>query len=119
MATIEELAARVFAARDAAHRAHWATGSFSAHMALGAFYDAVIDSIDAVVETYQGEFGLIGPFTVEAGDQPVMSAYLASEADWIAANRGAIAQGSTAIENLIDALIADYRTAVYKLRFLN
>lgn len=119
MATIEELAARVFAARDAAHRAHWATASYAAHMALGAFYDAVIDSIDMIVETYQGQFGLLGAFVVEAGDVGPMVQYLTAEAEWIASNRDEIARGSTAVVNLIDGLLGDYRQAIYKLRFLN
>lgn len=118
MALIEELAARVFAARDAAHRAHWKTGSFSAHMALGSFYEDVIKSIDEIVEVRQGEKGLIGPFSVSSEPVSNMTAYLTEEADWIAANRDAIADGSSAVANLIDGLLAVYRRTVYKLKFL-
>lgn len=118
MTMIEELAARVFAARDAAHRAHWRTGSYSAHQALGAFYDDVIERIDELVEVYQGLFGLVGVFNVSSEPPPVMLAYLTDEAAWIAAHRGAIAQGATVIENQIDDLLAVYQRTIYKLRFL-
>lgn len=113
--TIEELASRVFVARDAAHRAHWKTGSLSAHLALGDFYEALPAAVDQIVEVYQGEFGLIGDFTVSAGAVANITTFLAAEADWIAAERGAISRGSDAVANLIDGLVAEYRRAVYKL----
>ena len=115
---IDELAARVFCARDAAHRAHWRTGSYAAHVALGEFYAAVVAAIDEIVETYQGQFGLVDAFEVHCDAVASMPAYLTQEADWIAANRDAIAQGSAAVANLIDGLVAHYRTAVYKLTYL-
>ena len=46
---IEDLVSRAFAIRNAAHLAHWATKSFSEHMALGSFYDEVIEKIDGIV----------------------------------------------------------------------
>ena len=57
---IEELIAKVFAAREAAHLEHWRTKSYAQHQALGEFYDTIIDQIDELVECYQGNFGLIG-----------------------------------------------------------
>lgn len=117
--TIETLAARVFATRDAAHRAHWRTASYSAHMALGSFYNEVIDQIDGIVECRQGEFGLIGMFTPEALPADLAIAdHLGAEADWIASNRAALSRGSDALANLLDGLVGVYRTTVYKLRFL-
>lgn len=112
---IDELASRVFAARDVAHRAHWATKSYSEHMALGAFYDDVIENIDAIVEAYQGEHGLIGNFSVVVPAVSNVVGYLKREAEWIADNRTAISQGCTMIQNLIDGLSETYRTTIYKL----
>lgn len=117
--TIEALAARAFAARDIAHRAHWSTASYSAHMALEGFYTDVVSAIDEIVEVYQGTFGLIGPFQVDTDDIGAgVVDYLAAEVEWIEANRDAIAGGSRAVENLIDGLCAVYRRALYKLRHL-
>ena len=117
--TIEALAARVFAARDIAHRAHWATGSYSAHMALDGFYTDVVGAIDEIVEVYQGTFGLISSFEVEADDSGAgVVEYLAAEVEWIEASREQIAGGSRAVENLIDGLVAVYRRTLYKLRHL-
>ena len=50
------------ASRDQAHIFHWQTsgpGSFAAHMALNAYYDAIPDMIDALVEAYQGKHGIL------------------------------------------------------------
>lgn len=114
-ATMEELASRVFAARDAAHRAHWKTGSYAAHMALGEFYDAAIDALDDVVECHQGTFGLLGDFSVECGPVSSIAQYLAAEVEWIEANAEVLANENDTISNLIDALAHVYRKAIYKL----
>lgn len=119
MALIEELAARTFCARDCAHRAHWKTGSYAQHMALGDFYDGVIDVIDEIVEVYQGQFGLIGDFSFECGPVASIVAYLQGEMQWIQANREAIANGSTAVQNLIDTLLGVYQRTLYKLTCLS
>lgn len=118
--TVSDLAARVFAARDAAHRAHWRTGSYARHMALGDFYESVIESIDEIVEVEQGLVGaLIQPFTVTDPQEDNIVTLLESDVKWIEQSREEIAHGSTAIQNLIDGLTAIYSRALYKLKFLN
>jgi hypothetical protein len=119
MKPIEELAARAFTARDVTHRAHWRTGLYARHIALNEFYDRVIDAVDAVVEVYQGTFGLIGDFEVATPEVSDVVQYLTSEVEWIEANRNAIANGSRACENLIDGLVEVYRRTLYKLVNLN
>lgn len=113
--TIEELVSRVFAIRNAAHLAHWATDSFAQHMALGDFYDQTIDKIDVIVEAYQGFYGLIGD--VEAMSFPIddIKNLIADEAELIGKSRSEIAKGNPAIENLVDGLSETYFTTFYKL----
>ena len=118
MTTIQDLAARVFVARDVVHREHWKTSSFSQHMALGAFYDDVIESVDEIVECYQGEFGLIGDFSVETPSVFQITPWLQSEMAWIQENVVTIANGSASIRNLLDGLVAIYQRTIYKLTFL-
>lgn len=53
---IEELISRVFYARNVAHFEHWRAegiGGYARHVALGEFYDGVIDAIDTLVEAYK------------------------------------------------------------------
>lgn len=120
---IEQLVSKVFYTRNAAHLEHWKTkgvGSFARHMALGEFYDALIDNIDSIVEAYQGYFDLI------AAVQPVpgptlpkdIVEHISDECEWIDENREKIAKNVAAIENLVDNLSATYMSTLYKLRNL-
>lgn len=115
---MEELVARVFAARDVAHREHLRTRSFAQHMALGEFYPAIIEAVDAIVECYQGQYGLLGDYQVQTSPVLDVMAWLAAEMAWIEDNRSALARGNTAIENLIDALTEHYQRVLYKLTYL-
>jgi hypothetical protein len=114
---LEQLAARVFAARNITHRAHWAAkgaGSYAEHIALGEFYDGVIDAIDSIIEVDQGMYGLIADFTVEDSKPTDMAKYLRDEGAWIEANRANFSKCS-AVLNLIDGLSAIYLRTSYKL----
>lgn len=117
---IEQLVTRVFTTRNLAHLAHWKTKSYAQHMALGDFYDALIDQIDNIVESYQGAFGLL---SIDAAPQTPASKditkHLEQELIWIANNREKIAKNVAALENLIDALTETYMRTLYKLKNLS
>lgn len=115
---IEQLIARVFYARNLAHFAHWRTKSFAQHMALGEFYDGVIDAIDALVEAYQGVNGLIGGIPAPETHNDVLDA-LKADAAWIEANHEAICKGNRAVANLLDSVTDKYITTIYKLENLS
>lgn len=116
---IQELVARVFATRNAVHQAHWATKSFAEHMALGEFYEALPDKLDAIVEMYQGANALIGPVDIEPVVGKDLTKHLQAEARWIDDNREAISGDICALENQLDELAGLYHRTVYKLRFLS
>ena len=44
------------------HFFHWSTDSFSKHMALGEYYDNIVDLTDAYVEAYMGAYDKITDF---------------------------------------------------------
>lgn len=57
-----EFVLSLFNARTAAHVAHLRAtgpGSYAAHVALGAFYEGIVDLADRFAEAYQGCYGLI------------------------------------------------------------
>lgn len=116
---IEELISRTFATRNIAHREHFKTASYAKHVALGDFYDALIDVVDSTVECYQGMFGLVGEFKVEDTTPEDFIEHLREESDWIEVNREAIAGGSNAVANLVDGVTAVYLKAIYKLENLS
>ena len=118
---IEQLISRVFYARNAAHFEHWratGTGSFAKHMALGTFYEDVIEAIDAVVEAHQGVFDLIGNIPspqIASGD---ILKVLEDDAAWIQQHHEDICGGNYGIGNLLDTVSNTYQSAIYKLRNL-
>ena len=116
--TIEELINRVFSLRDAGQLEHWAArgpGSYARHMALGEFYDQIIDQLDTIVEAYQGYFGLIGTVQLQQLSFQDLDTLIADEAKAICEARSEIACGNPAIENLIDGLCETYFKTFYKL----
>ena len=59
---MERIASMFFHSRTQAHIFHTRVngeGSFAAHNALQAYYEAIVPLIDGLVETYQGQYGLI------------------------------------------------------------
>jgi len=118
---IEELISRVFYARNVAHFEHWRAkgeGSFAKHMALGDFYDDVIDAIDKLVEAYQGAFSLIGNIPAPKIFERDVLKLLAADAAWIEEHHEDICEGNRAVANLVDGVTEVYLSAVYKLRNL-
>ena len=118
---IEQLISRVFYARNVAHFEHWratGTGSFAKHMALGSFYDDIIEAIDDLVEAYQGAFDLIG--NIPAPETPTgdVLKLLEGDADWIEENHEDICLGNRAVGNLVDTVTDTYLSTIYKLRNL-
>jgi hypothetical protein len=117
---IEELISRVFTTRNLVHFAHWNTKSFAAHSALGDLYDSIVDEVDNLVETYQGEFGLIDKLCTEKAElEKDIIGRIQDDADWVKANRNSIAKGSTTIENLLDGVMGAYNKTLYKLKNLS
>lgn len=115
---IEEFVSHTFAMRNAAHLAHWATKSYAEHVALGDFYDALIDKLDAIVEAHQGQFGLIKEVRIVSVSPKGIKGHIKTEMKWLEANRDKIAQKATMIQNMVDDLIALYATTLYKLENL-
>ena len=116
---LEQLIARVFYARNLAHWNHWRTESYAQHQALGKFYDDVIDSLDALVEAYQGAFELVGNIPAPANSKSTdVLKTLEDDSAWIEKNHEKICEGNRAVANLIDELNGVYLSTIYKLRHL-
>lgn len=117
---IEKLIEKVFSTRNAAHLEHWRTKSFAAHMALGELYEALIESIDELVEAHQG----VAPL-VNVGELPVQTkvvnivARLETDLEWISKNRKEITGDRPGIDNILQELEGVYMKALYKLKHLS
>ena len=114
-----ELICRVFTTRNFAHLAHWKTKSYAQHMALGDFYDSIIDDLDTFVEAYQGKYGLLVDYrpTFTLAEEPL--SYMMFLKDELARCR---ASGNfpqdTELQNIADEIAALVDSTIYKLRFL-
>ena len=114
-----EFIALLFMARDITHREHLKTKSYAQHMALGAFYPAIIELADDVAEAYQGCEGklLTIPYIKNTANGSVES-ILRSHLEWIKKNREKLSDESS-IQNIIDEVVALYQSTLYKLKFLS
>lgn len=49
---------KIFQSRDLMHLAHLRTLSYAKHKALNSYYNDILDLLDTLIESYQGEFGI-------------------------------------------------------------
>ena len=114
---IEQLVAKVFAARDAAHLAHWSTGSYSEHVALAHFYAEVVEITDRVVECYQGAFEKLPKVELEHS-KSTPAELLAEQAVWLQQNLDTLSRDLAPLENIVAELLELYLSTLYKLNNL-
>ena len=117
---MENLISLLFLARDVAHREHLRTDSFSKHMALGSFYDEIIDAADAIAESYMGSYGVLKDFPIQASQSSTdIIKELEKHVTWIDNNRyKACDKDDTPLQNLIDNAVEIYLSTLYKLKRL-
>lgn len=115
---IEQLIARIFATRNAAHLAHWKESSGYRHETLAEFYDNLLDAIDKLVEAHQGAFDLVGDVDLEPAKVKDMVKRLEEDMVWISENRAKVTGKLQALDNILQELEGVYLKALYKLRNL-
>ena len=119
--TPAEFVGVMFLSRDVAHSKHLNTHSYAEHMALGEFYSGIVGVADSFAEAYQGKHGLMGPILVKYSDPAVSSVkFLKTQHDLLERERYSVVDSDcTTLQNLIDAVLEVYLSAIYKLRFLS
>lgn len=122
---IEKLVSTLMASRDQAHIFHWQTtgaGAFAAHMALGAYYTAIPDMVDALVEAHQGKHGILkGYEPTEKFDEYSLETaikYFKALASYIDRVYNKIPKQDTNIINQLDTFKDLIYTTLYKLENL-
>jgi hypothetical protein len=110
----------LFLARDVAHSVHLNTRSFAKHSALAEFYDNIVDLADKFAEAYQGKYGLIGPISLMSAKKTTnIVAFLEDQASDIEAARYKVVdKACTPLQNIIDEIMGQYYSTLYKLKFL-
>lgn len=93
-------------------------GSYARHIALGEYYDNVVELTDALAESIQGAYGLITEYPTEfrtVGETPL--AYIKKLKAYVSETRNQLPQDSN-IQNDIDAIATLLDSTAYKLEFL-
>jgi DNA-binding ferritin-like protein len=110
----------LFLARDVTHSVHLNTRSYSKHKALQKFYENIIELADNFAEAYQGRHGLMGPISLQSAKKTTnVLEFLESQLEEIETDRYKVCdETDTAIQNLIDEVVALYLSTIYRLRFL-
>lgn len=115
-----EFVGLLFLGRDVAHSTHLNTRSYAKHMALNAFYEDIVGLADSFAETYQGRYGLIGQISMPTIKKTSnIVEFLQEQLDEIENSRYSVCkQSETALQNIIDEIVALYLSTLYKLKFL-
>lgn len=117
-ADIQQFVGLLFASRDYAHKAHLNTDSFAQHMALGDFYDGIVDLADSLSETWMGrnltKIGEIPTITAPKGEPEKVFKRLLE----VVQDTRDFVGNDTVLSNIMDEIEALYSSTIYKLKFL-
>ena len=87
-------------------------------MALGAYYDGIVDLVDQFVEAYMGKYNKITKFPNVYHQPKEPISYIESLIRFVGEARQDLPQDSE-LQNLIDEIADLLNSTAYKLRFLN
>lgn len=102
------------------HFMHLQSKSYAQHVALGEYYDKIVDLVDAWAEAYQGCYGeIIGPYPTDfhaAKSSPLE--YIEMLKDYVEKVRKMLPEESQ-LQQLVDNIAELVDTTAYKLKFLS
>ena len=99
------------------HFFHWSTDSYAKHIALGEYYDGIVELTDSFAEAYMGKYGKFTTFPSVYHQPKEPLKYLESLQNFVTDARQDLPQDSD-LQNLIDAIADLINTTTYKLKFL-
>ena len=114
------LVSRLLDSQRQVHIFHLQTKSFAEHKALQDYYDSIGDIVDALVESYQGKYGIITGWksveTLEYQSTEQCVGYFKSLINENNVVRNSIKDSY--IQNQLDEVETLLQSTLYKLRFL-
>lgn len=96
------------------HFFHWSTDSYARHVALGDYYDGIVDLVDTYVEAYMGKYGKITQFPSVYHQPKDPIQYIRAIQDFITESRQSLPQDSE-LQNIIDEIMDLANSTAYKL----
>lgn len=116
---VSKLVSDLLFSRNQAHVFHWQTQSFAQHKALEDYYSAIVDLVDSLVESYQGTQSIIKIFSNDEKyvyDGNSIS-YFETLLTNVQNNRIAFDE-ETDLQNIVDEIISEIKSLLYKLKNL-
>ena len=101
-----------------AHQIHFKTRSFAVHKALGEFYDEVVELTDALVESWQGKYGLVKNFPFKYDLETENPESFLADLDYYVKTHRELVSDDSEIQNDIDTIQTLINSTTYKIRFL-
>jgi hypothetical protein len=118
------LFSKLFESKEMAHIYHLQVngeqGSQAAHKALQKYYEDVLDLIDELLETYQGQYGIVDGYDVidtNGTRTKEKVEYFEGLAEFVKHGRKAIVAEDTHLQNIIDEVVVLIYRTLYKLKF--
>lgn len=116
-----KLISYLFHSRTQTHIFHLQTTSYAEHMALNAYYDGIIPLIDALVESYQGKYGILTGYSnfnlMEYKGNNQTIAYLEALCETVYQTYETVEDSY--IQNQLDTITEFTKSTIYKLKNLN
>lgn len=115
-ANAQEFVALLFLSRDTAHKAHLNTESYAQHVALGEFYNELIELADKFAEAWMGRhntrLGEMPDLKNPSGDiVKILKVHL----ELIEEMRDFVPKEDSPLNNIIDEIVGIYLSTLYKL----
>ena len=118
------LFSKLFESREMAHIYHLQVngemGSHAAHTALNEYYDGILELIDDLIETYQGQYGIVDGYDVidtNTTRTKEKLEYFEGLVEFVKHGRKAISAEDTHLQNIVDEVVALIYITLYKLKF--
>jgi len=119
-----KLFSKLFESREMAHIYHLQVsgepGSHAKHTALGDYYDVVLDLVDSIIETFQGQYGIVEEYDVidtSISREKDTIEYFNELARFLKEERKCINVEDTHLHNIIDEIVALVYRTLYKLKY--
>lgn len=97
-----------------AHLQHLQTKSYAAHKALGSYYGAIVDLVDAWAEAYQGRYKVIETYPTDTHFSKDPKAYADKLMAFLDEMREVLPKDAELV-NLFDAVVDEVLSLRYKL----
>ena len=120
MENFSKLVSYLFHSRTQAHVFHLQTPSYAAHIALNGYYDEIVGLTDALIESYQGKYGIIMNYSnfnlMQYQSIEQVQEYFAALDNTVELLRQDIPDSY--LQSQIDLVVELIRSTLYKLKYL-